>query len=834
MSSKIDAFDVLIAFIIFWSAFNLWIIFYSVYDLSNGGIIDTSTILQSMFSAFYGDPFINTVPGGSFFSVHASTIMFMLLPFFAIGHNFMTLYSIQDILVFSSAVPFFLIAKEKLDDEWSAFFISVAYIISPLIQISVVEVLTLFLPFIIFSYYFYVKHMHWAFIITLILSMSTMEFNPIITATLGFYFVSSFLWNKWHKVSSPKISSKLKNVLRELKSGLFAMKINQLNLGVIVLITSIAFLYLDDRMILYFSNGTHLITSNLATSNISSLSSIISTFKIGLTSKIDSLLSMNEPFLFLSLLDPFALLELPWFFAYSITDFGGYWQPGIYYMSAYVYPFAAISAVFGLHRIYRLLEGSKNKIKVIRHIAFLILIVGITFAISDTFIPMSQSNIGANASNGYAVQELSSLIPVNASVYTGVNELPIVSSQAYNTWFYGPDRQYVIFKTMSPPDLTGYGPVGVYGEYALYERNYSGNIKIFKPYLHGSSSFPLGSSFSYHPLTGYVLPKGNYDVNLNINYFGEDVIDFGSGGKSTLLLNDTYALVYPFKTNQSGNIIAVTANDFMWYGYYDISEMITTSLNITSSSIIEAYTYATYQDQYSYGYFPTFANLKANQTYYLWLWSSGDPGGLYFKGSYGSSNVSYIAKIYNNSGTSPYGYQFNRIYGIKDSKFMPSFSLIFSSRYIHCPSNISISVGSYNKSQKIDGEIKLHYSTSSPYFYINSTKLNGSLTISYTLTSDTGSPIIPYVYAYPYAMLAIPFGFGFVSYFISGSFRRMKKRKGMLSYLPLFVSLALFYVLFSLNYFDVVHISMNIFTITGIASAISFFYYILNKFGNNK
>ena len=67
-------------------------IIFNVYDLNNGGIVDTTTSLQSLLSAFYHQPFVNTVPGGSYFSVHASEILILLLPFFAVWHSFINLY----------------------------------------------------------------------------------------------------------------------------------------------------------------------------------------------------------------------------------------------------------------------------------------------------------------------------------------------------------------------------------------------------------------------------------------------------------------------------------------------------------------------------------------------------------------------------------------------------------------------------------------------------------------------------------------------------------------------------------------------------------------------
>ena len=132
--NRINYYYLLITLTSLWILINLWYIVYNIYDLNNGGIVDTTTSLQSLLSAFYHEPFLNTVPGGSYFSTHASEILYVLLPFFIIYHNFIDLYIIQSILIYSASIPLFLLAKKKLNNEKAAFFISLVYLLNPYIH----------------------------------------------------------------------------------------------------------------------------------------------------------------------------------------------------------------------------------------------------------------------------------------------------------------------------------------------------------------------------------------------------------------------------------------------------------------------------------------------------------------------------------------------------------------------------------------------------------------------------------------------------------------------------------------------------------------------------
>lgn len=839
MRYKINYFYLLISFTVLWILINLWYIIFNVYNLNNGGIVDTTTSLQSLLSAFYHQPFVNTVPGGSYFSVHASEILILLLPFFAVWHSFINLYIIQSVLIYSASIPLFLLAQKKLHNDKASFLMAMVFLLNPYTHDNPFETLTLFMGFIIYSYYFFDAKRYIAFGITFLLALSTMEFNPVIGGFFGLYLILLFLYDKI-KISS--IQNIIKTPVKQfkmVKSHLSELKNfhSYFSIGIILLIISIGFFYGDKYLILYFSHGSHAITSNIAGSNISSFSAIIKDFKTDISSKIDSLMYLNSPFLFLSFLSPFALLELPWFLTYSISTFSPYWNIGVYYDS-YIIPFAAISAILGLYKIHSML-GEADRKKVVNRIAYLALIVTLILLVSNVIAPMVTNPVSPVNSNDYGVDQLASLIPGNAKVTTGVNELPIVSSHAYNTWFYGPENNYVLFNITNPPNLNNYGFLAASGSYALYEKGYTGKPELDNlNYSEKAGTYTPGERLSINLLNDRYTPPGNNNISLHLSYSGNDVQTINSNANSSLFLNDSYAMVYPFKLNNSEQLSNIVLDSNMVPGYYILQSMITTSFNgtqLNTSSIISTESYG--QNQYNmidedFNY--KNVQLDSNKTYYLWLWSSGDPGGLTFPVENTTNAHSYIVKIYNGTGTDSYGYSIGKIYSSAEEKLAPRLTFVFNSDRIHKASNIYVSIGGKTTELNVTGNSVYNFSTDETGIYVNSTVLNGTLGVSYTISAVNGREVINPLLQHPYIILGFIFIVSAFVYPVSSFVSRNTNVLNLkLIEISLIISIIVFYSVFTLYYYRLISVDLIYFKIIGIVIAISFFLFIL-RFNKNK
>ncbi len=839
MKHKINYFYLLITFTVLWILINLWYIIFNVYSLNNGGIVDTTTSLQSLLSAFYHQPFVNTIPGGSYFGVHASEILILLLPFFAVWHSFINLYIIQSVLIYSSSIPLFLLAQKKLNNDKASFLMAMVFLLNPYIHDNPFETLTLFMGFIIYSYYFFDAKRYIAFAITFLLALSTMEFNPVIGGFFGLYLILLFLYDKIKISSIKNLIKKPVNQFKKVKSLLSELKDSQsyFSIGIILLIISIGLFYGDKYLILYFSHGSHAITSNIAGSNISSFSSIIKDFRTDISSKIDNLMYLNAPFLFLSFLSPFALLELPWFLTYSISTFSPYWSISVYYDS-YIIPFAAISAILGLYKIHSML-GEGDRMKIVNRFAYLALIVTLILLLSNVIAPMVTNPVSPVNSNEYGVDQLASLIPGNAKVTTGVNELPIVSSHAYNTWFYGSENSYVLFNITDPPDLTNYGFLAASGSYALYEKGYTGKPELNNlNYSVKSGTYTPGEQLSINLLNGGYIPPGNNNISLHLSYSGNDVHTINSNASSSLFLNDSYAMVYPFKLNNSEQLSNIVVDSNMTYGYYILQSMITTSFNgaqLNTSSIISRESYG--QNEYNmidenFNY--KNVQLVSNKTYYLWLWSSGDPGGLTIPVENTTSPHSYIVKIYNGTGTDSFGYSARKIYSSVEEKLAPRLTFVFNSDNVHEASNIYVSIGGKTTKLSVTGNSVYHFSTDGKGIYVNSTVLNGTLGISYTISAVNGREIINPLLQHPYIIL----GFIFIaSAFVYPVSSFVNKNTNVLNLklikISLILSIIVFYSVFTLYYYRLISVDLIYFKIIGVIIAISFLLFIL-KFNKNK
>ena len=839
MRFKINYFYLLITFTVLWILINLWYIVFNVYNLKNGEIVDTTTSLQSLLSAFYHQPFVNTVPGGSYFSVHASEILILLLPFFAVWHSFINLYIIQSVLIYSSSIPLFLLAQKKLQNDKASFLMAMVFLLNPYIHDNPFETLTLFMGFIIYSYYFFDAKRYIAFAITFLLALSTMEFNPVIGGFFGLYLILLFLYDRIKISSIKNLFKKPVRQFKAIKSLLSELKNFQsyFSIGIILLIISIGFFYADKYLILYFSHGSHAITSNIAGSNISSLSTIFNGFKTDISSKVDNLMYLNAPFLFLSFLNPLALLELPWFLIYSISTFSPYWSINMYYDS-YIIPFAAIAAILGLYKIHSML-GEADRKKVVNRIAYLALIVTLILLISNIVAPMVTNPVAPVNSNECGVDQLASLLPGNANVTTGVNELPIVSSHAYDTWFYGPENKYIIFNITNSPNLNDYGFLAASGAYALYEKGYTGTPKFNDlNYSEKAGSFSPGSRLSIQLLKGIYIPPGDNNISLKLSYSGKEVHMINSNANRSLFLNDSYAMVYPFKLNNSEQLSNIVLDSNMTYGYYTLQSMITTSFNgaqLNSSSIISTESYS--QDQYNmtdenFNY--KNVQLDSGKTYYLWLWSSGDPGGLTFPVENSTNSHSYIVKIYNGTHTDSYGYSIHKIYSYREEKLAPKLTFVYNSDNIHKASNIYVSIGGRMTELNVTGNSIYNFPLVGKDVYVNSAILNGTLEISYTIYSLSGREIINPLLQHPYIIL----GFIFISsVFVYPVSSFVNKNGNVLNLklieISLIISITVFYSVFTLYYYRLINFDLVYFKIIGIVIAISFFLFIL-RFNKNK
>lgn len=149
------------------------------------GIFDQGVWLLSRFKA----PFV-TVRGLNLFGDHTSFILLPLVPLYWLFSSASVLLVAQSVALGLGALPVFLIAREKLRNEWLAFFLAVAYLAQPAIGLTNHDNFhpdSFEIPLVLFAIYFMVKRRWRPFLTFVILALLVKEDVPLLTLSLGIY-----------------------------------------------------------------------------------------------------------------------------------------------------------------------------------------------------------------------------------------------------------------------------------------------------------------------------------------------------------------------------------------------------------------------------------------------------------------------------------------------------------------------------------------------------------------------------------------------------------------------------------------------------------------------
>jgi uncharacterized membrane protein len=149
------------------------------------GIFDQGMWLLSRFKS----PFI-TIMGVHLFGDHTSFILLPLVPFYWLFPSAEVLIVAQALALAIAAVPLFLLARDKLRNEWLAAGVAVAFLLNPALHWEgweqfhpdVFEV-----PLALFALYFMTKRRWWLYFVFVILLLSVKEDVALMTVMLGLY-----------------------------------------------------------------------------------------------------------------------------------------------------------------------------------------------------------------------------------------------------------------------------------------------------------------------------------------------------------------------------------------------------------------------------------------------------------------------------------------------------------------------------------------------------------------------------------------------------------------------------------------------------------------------
>ncbi|MEM3700441.1 MAG: DUF2079 domain-containing protein, partial [Candidatus Bathyarchaeia archaeon] len=183
---------------------------------------DLGIFTQSLWTTLYADRFfyhtceIFVNPSGSFFGVHFSPILFLILPFYRVYTAPETLLVLQSFVIALAALPIYKLAKDYNRSKLAGLTFAFAYLMYPAIQwVNWYDFhVQAFLPlFFTFAIYYATKENWGKYFLFLIFSLMCEEHVAFITFFIGLYIAWKYRRNIILAVKKKKFSREIKVTL---------------------------------------------------------------------------------------------------------------------------------------------------------------------------------------------------------------------------------------------------------------------------------------------------------------------------------------------------------------------------------------------------------------------------------------------------------------------------------------------------------------------------------------------------------------------------------------------------------------------------------------------
>ena len=377
------------------------------------GIFDQafwSTLFERRLFYETGDLSFN--PGGSFFGVHFSPILFLLLPFYAIYPSAETLLVMHSAILALGLVPVYWMARERLGKRFALTF-ALLYLLYPALcylNFNDFHLESFALTFLLFVVY-YLEHEEWGKYFTfLVLSLSTLEFVPVITVFIALYgFLLYF-----------------KKSFKNENKALICFSIT--------LLLSFSWFILAQETKSFFNP----ITSPMPTPwqhIIENPISLFSTLFEDSFSKILYIVAFLGPLGFIPLLAPAPLLmTLPWFLSSFVARYPPYYL--IYYhYNGFIIPFVFTAFIKAVEKLNSFKFGHLKRLYTLTFCATVIFSLLLPVMPNCPWthqLPVPNERINL-------IYSVLSLIPKNASILTESDFAPHLSNRL-NMYMYLPQH----------------------------------------------------------------------------------------------------------------------------------------------------------------------------------------------------------------------------------------------------------------------------------------------------------------------------------------------------------------------------------------------------------
>jgi len=499
--------------------------------------------------------FLNS--SGSFFAVHFSPILFLVLVPYAALQRPETLLVLQSVVLAIAAYPLYLLVREEFKNSASiAMIFAVVYLIYPALHgVNWFDFhVQSFLPLFIFGMLYYFRKRNWKYYFTFFaLSLMVEEQTAIVLVFWGIYVIWVFRNEIRQTLKEKKLTDEniLVPILTITMSELWLLtaRWTKSTFFPIDPTFSTQYLALDSWNVLGIRTDPMYMPIYLLMNPSKALEALAFDFPL----KLMYLLFLLAPLLFMSIRSSSLAITFAWLAPALLSNNGAYYKLGYQY-PAYIIPFLFYAAIQGLKNLSE--DNAKMALKMSKTMLVVALILALSLSpisplpkfFDATYVPPR-----ITVHDQYLGQIIN-LIPENASVLTQNNIFPRISSRldAYAVYphaIWAPVKQrifdfttnvtrnvdYILADLSTEEETFEYAleraKTGDYGVYAcidkivLFKFNYTGDPIIFEPLLeyHDFSTLKLSNgilAIDNSSRSRYVLFREENDPSVGFFWFG--------------------------------------------------------------------------------------------------------------------------------------------------------------------------------------------------------------------------------------------------------------------------------------------------------------------------
>jgi uncharacterized membrane protein len=187
-----------------WAAVGIYTVFLGASSVlrylnyQNTSSFDVALYNQIQWNNIHGHFFESSISGSNFVT-HNSPFLLLLSPFYGIYPHPVTLLILKTLFLGFSAVPFYLIAQKSVSRQ-AIFPLLLVYLFHPFIvgqNFNAPHEMCFSLPFLLFSYYFFITGRFKNFLIFLLLSLLIKEHLALLSVMYGLYALCLKRERRW-------------------------------------------------------------------------------------------------------------------------------------------------------------------------------------------------------------------------------------------------------------------------------------------------------------------------------------------------------------------------------------------------------------------------------------------------------------------------------------------------------------------------------------------------------------------------------------------------------------------------------------------------------------